>query len=333
MNKTTAFICSLIFAFILTLLILKKLIVVLKKKKYGQTILSDGPIWHKEKEGTPTMGGLSFILTFVVGILVSVFFFYNDVPTKNTLLLLNILLFCVLNALIGLIDDIAKIKKSENKGLSASSKYLLQSVAVIIFLIMLHFFVGIETSINIPFTKIQIELGVFYYILNYFILCGVVNSVNLTDGLDGLASSVMLTVGVFVFIVSFFVFDNPYMNTLAGIIIGSMGAFLIYNYHSAKIFMGDTGSLFLGALVASIGFLVNNTLLVLLFGLVFICEAVSVILQVLFFKISKGKRLFLMAPLHHHFEKKGWNEEKIVTVFSAVNLIACLFAALGIRVL
>ena len=172
-------------------------------------------------------------------------------------------------------------------------------------------------------------MGVFYYPLAVFVLCGFVNAVNLTDGVDGLASSVSMTTGVFFFFISNVFVDIMSISIIGAIIIGITLGFLMYNFYPAKIFMGDTGSLFLGAIISGCAVLLNNVFLVLVYGFVFLIEALSVILQVGVFKISKGKRLLLMAPLHHHFEQKGWSEIKIVSVFTGVNAIFCVLALMN----
>lgn len=326
MNKAVFVLSSLVFTFVLTLLILKRLVAYFRMKAFGQKILEDGPIWHKKKEGTPTMGGISFVISSFLLILLGVLILNKYVQIKETILILNVLFFCLLNALIGLIDDLAKIKNNKNQGLTARGKFILQAIATIAFLVLLGVFVGIKTTFRVPFTDLVFDLGALFYVLSFFLICGMVNSVNLTDGLDGLAGSVMLTVGLFAIAVSLLTNETLYLTVIGGFIVGAALAFLKFNLHPAKIFMGDTGSLFFGAMTVSVAFLLERPFIVLLFGILFLVEAVSVILQVTYFKISKGKRLFLMAPLHHHFEKKGWSENKIVLVFSLINLIGCAIA-------
>ena len=246
------------------------------------------------------------------------------------MLILNSFVFAILNALIGVIDDLAKLRKSKNEGLSAKAKLLFQSIVTILFLISLKFTVGINTILYIPYFNINIELGFFYYVISFLILCGMVNSVNLTDGIDGLASSVTLTVGLFLFFVAFTKAESIPLTLISSLLIGSTIGFLFFNLHPAKCFMGDTGSLFLGAIVGASAFILDNPLLVLIYGCVFFLESISDIMQVIYFKITKGKRLFKMAPLHHHFEKCGFSEMKIVGVFSIVNIIFCIIAYFGL---
>ena len=322
------FIITLFFSLFLTILITKKIIPVLAKNKMGQRILADGPNWHKEKEGTPTMGGVSCVLATIACFFIFCIFLKSD--TKEIVILLNVLAYSILNALIGIIDDFAKIRNRRNEGLSAKSKFFLQSIAAILFLISLRITVNINTELYIPFVNVKYDIGIFYYILAYFLLCGFVNAVNLTDGLDGLASSVVLSIGLFFAFVSLSLINNAVLSFISAVLIGGTIGFLRFNLHPAKIFMGDTGSLFLGSMVVSISFVINNILLVLVYGFVFLCEALSDILQVVYFKITNGKRIFKMAPIHHHFEKNGWSEIKIVIIFMLVNFAFCLLSYFGI---
>lgn len=323
------FLLVLLVTFLITFISLRRLIPFLASKKMGQKILDIGPRWHKGKEGTPTMGGLSFILAILIAFVVFIIITIKDLNQRYLACAINIILYAILNAMIGIIDDFAKIRNARNEGLTPKGKLIFQSIASILFLISLNYTVGIDTSLYIPYFDVYIEIGFFYYILAFLLLCGVVNSVNLTDGLDGLASSIILTIGIFLSIVSLVITREPIIAFFAGSIIGAMIGFLVYNFYPARVFMGDTGSLFLGALVVAISFLLNNILLVLVYGFVFICEATSVILQVVYFKITKGKRLFKMAPLHHHFEKSGLGEVKITIAFAIINMIFCILACLG----
>ncbi len=331
MNNLYVFLVALAITLTLTILILIKLIPYLKSKKVGQKILEIGPRWHKSKEGTPTMGGIAFIIATIIAFVLSIVIFKNNISKRELVLSINILFYAVLNALIGLIDDIAKMKKAVNQGLTPKMKFAFQSVAAILFLISMHYTCGMNTSLFIPFLNKTYSLGVFYYILAYLLLCGIVNSVNLTDGLDGLASSVSLSVGFFFTLISFLVYNDFVITLLGGAIIGSTIGFLVFNLYPARVFMGDIGSLFLGALIVSASFAINNPLLVVIYGFVFVIEALSDIIQVVYFKISKGKRVFKMAPLHHHFEKSGWSEMRIVSVFTILNSIFCIFAYFGLN--
>ncbi|MBQ8545783.1 MAG: phospho-N-acetylmuramoyl-pentapeptide-transferase [Clostridia bacterium] len=325
MDNIHVFVVNFLISLILTVIFTKKLIPLIKSRKFGQRILEDGPNWHKPKEGTPTMGGIAFISAILICFLVNIFILDFSQSYKEFVCILNVLVYAVLNGAIGIIDDLAKIRNKRNQGLTPKMKFAFQSIVAILFLVSFKFTVGIDTSIRIPFIEGNIELGFFFYILAFFVLCGFVNAVNLSDGIDGLASALTFSVSLlFVFVGT--IYDNTPITFLSASLLGAMLGFLLFNFHPAKIFMGDTGSLFLGAMVVSFSFLANNVLLVLLFGFVFLCEAMSVILQVAVYKITKGKRLFKMAPLHHHFEKCGWSEIKVVSVFFLINLIFCAFA-------
>lgn len=325
------YVLSLVSAFVITTCVLRIIIPKFKAKKIGQMILEEGPSWHKSKEGTPTMGGISFVFASV-GIMFLFFLLNISVfDRKESILFFNVIIFCLLNALIGAIDDIAKLRKERNKGLSAKAKITLQMIIAFLFLLSLHYFVGIDTKIYFSFLESPIDLGILFYIFSFFIICGIINSVNLSDGVDGLAASQSLCVGIFLSIISFTVVKNTCLIAISSVLVGGCLGFLIFNRHPAKVFMGDTGSLFLGALIVSTTFYLNNIFLVILYGFIFVCEAISVILQVSYFKLTKGKRLFLMTPLHHHFEKKGWSENKIVLIFSLVTAISCVASALLVK--
>lgn len=330
MDKLLIFLSCLITTIVITVAILIKLIPYLRSIKIGQKILDIGPKWHKNKEGTPTMCGISFVIASLLSVILLISIFNSKLSLNDKLVIINVITFSILNGMIGIIDDVAKIRKSKNEGLTPKAKFLLQSIVAALFLISLKFTVGIDTNIFIPFFQANINLGFFYYILCYLIICGVVNSVNLTDGIDGLASSIALTVGLFLFFISFTKVENIPLTVISSLIIGSSLGFLFFNLHPAKAFMGDTGSLFLGGLVVSSSFVLNNPLLVLIYGFVFIVEALSDILQVSYFKITKGKRIFKMAPLHHHFEKSGFSEIKIVMIFSITNILFCILSYFGL---
>lgn len=330
MNYNLMYIVALLATFGITVLVSRKLIPILKSRKMGQTILEIGPRWHKNKEGTPTMGGLAFIVAVViVGVAGSIYLALTD-GIRMTLPFMFTLAYGVCNGLIGCVDDTAKLKKKQNEGLTAPQKFLLQLIAAALYLLGMTLVCGIDTTIYIPFFSVELDIGFFYYIIALLLLTGVDNAVNLTDGIDGLCSSVTLVVGLFFTAAG-------YMNGLAepdgatillgAVMIGACGGFLVYNFYPARVFMGDTGSLFLGGLVVGGSFMIGNPLLVVVFGIVYIIETASVILQVGYFKITHGKRLFKMAPIHHHFEKCGWSEIKIVVVAS---IVTAVMAALSI---
>ena len=334
MFDTILFVAALVLTFILTAAISHKLIPILKSKKMGQKILEIGPRWHKSKEGTPTMGGIAFIAaTVIVAALACIASaVWGDI--ESVLPFLYVLLYGVLNGLIGVIDDSAKLRKKQNEGLTARQKYLLQLVAAAVFLILLSVTGIVDTTLYIPFAGVTWKLGFFYYVIALLLLTGMVNSVNLTDGIDGLASGVTLVVGIFLSAAAFFAAQAasvaPALSLIGATLIGGTLGFLVYNFYPARVFMGDTGSLYLGGMVVGAAFLLGNPLIVVVCGIVYICETASVMLQVTYFKLTHGKRLFRMAPIHHHFEQCGWSEIKIVSVFTAVTAVACLAAWFGL---
>lgn len=328
------FVAALILTFALTAAISHKLIPVLKSKKMGQKILEIGPRWHKSKEGTPTMGGIAFIAaTVIVAALACIASaLWGDIG--SVLPFVYVLLYGVLNGLIGVIDDSAKLRKKQNEGLTARQKYLLQLVAAALFLILMSVTGIVDTTLYIPFVGVTWDLGFFYYVIALLLLTGMVNSINLTDGIDGLASGVTLVVGIFFAAAAFFASQAasvaPALSLIGATLIGGTLGFLVYNFYPARVFMGDTGSLYLGGMVVGASFLLGNPLIVVVCGIVYICETASVMLQVTYFKLTHGKRLFRMAPIHHHFEQCGWSEVKIVSVFTAVTALACLVAWFGL---
>ena len=312
---------------VLTVAALRLLIPKLRSMKMGQKILDIGPRWHKSKEGTPTMGGLAFAVpvTVVTAAAIAVAPALGiDIPVAPVLLTL---LLAVGNGVIGVIDDLTKFKKKQNEGLTAPQKYALQLAMAGAFLALLHLYGTPDTAVSIPFTDIRLELGWCYYVFALIFITGIINSVNLTDGIDGLASSVTLVVAVFLSVLGF-TYAKYDAALLGGVTVGATLGFLVYNFYPARIFMGDTGSLFLGGIVAGAAFVIDSPLCMAIAGLIYICEALSDIIQVGVYKLTH-KRVFKMAPIHHHFEKCGWSEKKIVFAFSAVTLIASAIAYLG----
>ncbi len=335
MNYKILFALVLVLTFAITVAVSRKLIPFLKSRKMGQKILDIGPRWHKSKEGTPTMGGFAFIIaSVVVGLGGSIYLALTD-GLRMTLPFIMTLALGVAGGLIGCIDDSAKLRKAQNEGLTAIQKFLLQVLAAALYLVGMTLVCGPDTTLYIPFVDVSVELGFFYYLLAMFILTGVINSVNLTDGLDGLASSVTLLVGAFFTACGFWngmAEPDGGMVLLGALVMGSCGGFLVYNFYPARVFMGDTGSLFLGGLVVGGAFMMDNPLLLVVFGIWYLVETASVIIQVGYFKLTHGKRFFKMAPIHHHFEKCGWSEVKIVCMASIVTLAACVVSLVfGVR--
>ncbi len=329
MNYNIMYAAALIFTFLGTVGISKYLIPVLKSRKMGQKILEIGPRWHKNKEGTPTMGGIAFIVaSVIVGIAASIYLGITD-GIRSTLTLVFTLLLGLSGGLIGMIDDSAKLRKKQNEGLTAPQKFALQLVVSALYLFGMSMVCSMSTELYIPFVGISVDLGIFFYVVAVFLLTGIMNSVNLTDGIDGLCSSITLVVGLFFTAAGYLTSlaePDASLILLGALLIGSCGGFLVYNFYPARVFMGDTGSLFLGGLVVGGAFMMNNPLLVVVYGIIYILETASVILQVGYFKLTHGKRLFKMSPIHHHFEKCGLSEVKIVIVFSLVTTLAAVLS-------
>lgn len=315
--------------FILTWLILRKLIPVLKSRKIGQKIYDIGPRWHKGKEGTPIMGGLGFIIAAAVGLAV-ITGVYSYLGRASELLGVWLTFtLALLNGLIGFFDDYTKLIKKQNQGFLAWQKLVLQILVAVAYLWAMSACGFIDTALEIPYFDIEIELGIFYYFFAVLFIAGMVNSVNLTDGIDGLCSSVTAVIGAFFAVVAFIAL-RPELAILPATVIGGTVGFLMYNFFPAKIFMGDTGSLYLGGMAVGLAFLADEPLIILVAGIIYLAEVASVILQVGYFKLTHGKRIFKMAPIHHHFEKCGWSEVKVVGVFTLITAVACVLAYFGI---
>jgi phospho-N-acetylmuramoyl-pentapeptide-transferase len=330
MSQYEYFIITLILTFTLTAITARILIPKLKSHKMGQKILDIGPRWHKSKEGTPTMGGLSFIIASLLVVLTAGLygcFAYDGDGTALKLVLTLIMAY--LNGLIGFLDDYMKFIKKQNEGLRAGQKYLLQLFVAGGYLLSMEFSGFLDTSLYIPYSGITVELGIVYYIFALVLLTGIINSVNLTDGIDGLASTVTFLVAAF-FAVAAFRFGAWETVFLSALTAGACLGFLVYNFYPAKIFMGDTGSLFLGGLAVGAAFMINNPAIILIAGLIYLVESASVIIQVTYFKLTGGKRFFKMSPIHHHFEKSGWSELKIVAVFGVITSVMCIAAYFGL---
>ena len=315
--------------FLLTWLILRKLIPVLKSRKIGQKIYDIGPRWHKGKEGTPIMGGLGFIIAAAVGLAVVTGVYAYLGRARELLGVWLTFTLALLNGLIGFFDDYTKLIKKQNQGFLAWQKLVLQLLVAVAYLWAMSACGFIDTALEIPYFDIELELGIFYYFFAVLFIAGMVNSVNLTDGIDGLCSSVTAVIGAF-FVVVAFTALKPELAILPATVIGGTVGFLMYNFYPAKIFMGDTGSLYLGGAAVGMAFLADEPLIILVAGIIYLIEVLSVILQVGYFKLTHGKRIFKMAPIHHHFEKCGWSEVKVVGVFTLITAIACVLAYFGL---
>ena len=297
-----------IVAFVLVMAVMPKSIQYLKKLKFGQSEREEGLESHKAKGGTPTMGGIVFILCAVLVVYILNFSFFQN-PY------INLLTFAFVGyGLIGFLDDYLIVVRKTNEGLKPIYKYALQSVMAIAFYMLAKYFIpDFDTSISIPLLHMNVDLGWFYPVLVYIMFTAESNAVNLTDGLDGLATGLSM-IATSVFVIFAIMNKNYEIAIYAMIIVGALLGFMYFNYHPARIFMGDTGSLALGGMLAALAVLTNQELLLILIGGVFLMETLSVVIQVVSFK-TRGKRVFKMAPIHHHFEMLGWTEQQVVISF------------------
>ena len=304
------------------------LLPVLRALKAGQSIREIGPTWHNYKAGTPMMGGLMFIFAAIICLLL-------NIPFMQDYTVFFVLALSLCFGFVGFVDDFCKLKKKQNMGLNSLQKALLQMAVSALFLYLMYKTGGMKVEdgmipLYIPFFNVSFKLHPIVYIFfAMFVMVGCDNAVNLTDGVDGLSSSVTLPVMVF-FTAAAVAMGKFDLALLPASLTGGLIAYLFYNWHPAKVFMGDTGSLFLGGVVCALAFALDMPLILILVGFVYICETLSVILQVGYFKLTHGKRLFKMSPIHHHFEMCGWKEEKIVLTFAAVSAIMCVIAWFGI---
>ncbi len=335
MNYTVSVLISLGTAFIVTALLGIVLIPLLHKLKFGQNILTDiGPRWHAKKQGTPTMGGIMFIIgifvavavTFLTGKLTGFSLFSeNDVISsqEKTKLLAGLLLaFCM--SLVGFTDDYIKVSKKRNLGLTEMQKTVLQVIIIAAYLTTMV--MSKNTSMFIPLIgKISLDSLpgiIFFYLFGACVIYGTANAVNFTDGIDGLCGSVTVPVGVAFAVIAYLV-NNTSCSVLAAALAGACAGYLIWNHYPAKVMMGDTGSMFLGGLVSALAFSVNCPLILIPVGVVYVAEALSDILQIGSIKL-RHKKIFKMSPIHHHFEMSGWSEKKIVAVFSVVSFAGAI---------
>lgn len=292
----------------------------LRRLKVGQTVRDDGPKSHLSKSGTPTMGGILIL----VGIVVASVFYIKDYPK-----IIPILFLTLGFGLVGFLDDYIKVVLKRSMGLRAWQKMGLQIIITGIFIFYIYQYTDISLAMKVPFMPdTYIDMGWFNILFMFIVILGTDTGANFTDGLDGLASSVTLMIAMFFTVVA--------MGTQSGIepitcaVVGALLGFLLFNVHPASVFMGDTGSLALGGFVAATAYVLQMPLFLVIVACIYVAEVLSVILQVGYFKITKGKRLFKMAPIHHHFELYGWKETKIVAVFTIITAIACLIALMGV---
>ena len=305
LNNTVTYIIAFLLSFILTIAFEKKLIPRLSAIA-KQPIYEEGPSWHLKKSGTPTMGGLAFLFATIISLTTVLALFSEKFTDMQILSITLSLIYAILNSLIGVFDDLTKLKRKKNAGLTPREKLIMQTIAAASYLTARGFFLNDDTAIT--FASLEIDLGLFYYPLSLIFLLGLVNSTNLTDGIDGLASSVAFAIGVGAFYLTANINAEGAIISLS--LIGIALGFLLFNIHPAKIFMGDTGSLFIGAFIATMAFTLDNQLIILIIAGVYAFEGFSVALQVIFYKLTK-RRIFRMAPFHHHLERYGWDENKI----------------------
>jgi len=318
-----------IISFVVCVILCPLLIPFLKKLKFGQYVRDDGPETHLKKSGTPTMGGIVIVLSIAITSL----FYLKDYPD-----IVPILFATIGFGIIGFMDDYIKVVMKRSLGLRAWQKLLGQILVTAIFGYYMINFTNVDTSMLIPFTNGKyLDVSYMFIPMLFIVVLGTVNGSNFTDGLDGLESSVTVLIATFFTVVAiaaeggFTYLGNVKISPITGGVAGSLLAFLLYNVYPAKVFMGDTGSLALGGFVASTAYMLQMPIFIMLIGFIYLIEVVSVILQVGYFKLTGGKRLFKMAPIHHHFELMGWSETRIVAVFSVITALLCLIAMMGIN--
>lgn len=319
-------IVSFVVAFAVSAVLGKFLIPVLRALKAGQSIKEIGPTWHMSKQGTPTMGGLMFIVGIGVALVVAGWqlMLYGHVAH------LLVFLFALVFGVIGFVDDYEKVKHHHNTGLTAPQKFLLQLSASIAFTVLLRYLGLLTPNLYIPFFGVELILPwPVYMVFAAFVMVATVNAVNITDGVDGLAAGVTVPVALFYVAVAAW-YGHTELGLFGAALAGGLAAFLLYNFHPAKVFMGDTGSLFLGGAVCGMAFALNIPLIIPVVGIIYVAEVLSDIIQVACFKITHGKRIFRMAPLHHHLEMGGWSEVKLFCVFSMITMLMCLLAFWGV---
>jgi len=321
---------QLIVAFIVSLVVTSAvgyfLVPALRRAKAGQSIREDGPVWHNKKQGTPTMGGIMFISGIIAACLAA----GVTLIINGELSHIFILIFALIYAAIGFLDDYEKLRKRQNLGLKAKQKFALQLIVAVGFVLLMQLTGNLTPSLYIPFINVTIHVPLpVYYIFAAFVSVGTVNSVNITDGVDGLATGVTIPVSVW-FVLIAFMWSNAAVGIFAASLTGGLVAFLFFNFHPAKVFMGDTGSLFLGGAVCAMAFAMDMPLILIPLGIVYFIETMSDLIQISYFKLTKGKRVFKMAPIHHHFEMCGWSEYKLFVVFSSVSIIFAVISYFGV---
>ncbi len=329
MNIYVALASTAILSFLIAFLLGFVLIPWLRKLKFGQTILDIGPAWHKSKQGTPVMGGIMFIISTIVStvcILVIDYFMGGNlfasehvVPDSLKVKLVAGVVLSLGLGLVGFADDYIKVVKKRNLGLTEIQKTIPQVILIVAYLVALS--MNGLTYMKIPFVG-AVDLKWFFWIFGVCVIYGAVNAVNFTDGVDGLCASVT-SVAAISFCIAALMTKFFGISILAAALFGGCLGYLIWNYYPSKVMMGDTGSMFLGGMVVALAYAIDCPIILLFFGIIYVIEALSDVIQIGYFKITHGKRIFKMAPIHHHFEMCGWKERKVVTIFSLVNMIGC----------
>ena len=305
----------------------------LRRQKAGQEIKSNGPTWHMAKTGTPTMGGVMFIAA-VAFVCLTVGF---DGMLHGDFVHIFVLLFALVFGAIGFLDDWEKLKKKQNLGLTAKMKFLLQLAAALVFVLLMREIGFVTSDLYIPFFNVTVYMPEWlYFIFAAFVIVGTVNAVNITDGIDGLAAGTSIPVFLFYVVVAILWGENYLeLGIFASGMVGGLMGFLVYNFNPAKVFMGDTGSLFLGGAVAALAFAYDMPLILVTLGIIYILETLSDIIQVTYFKLTHGKRIFRMAPLHHHLEMGGWTgkkwkEKELFVLFTGISLAFAVISFIGV---
>ncbi len=330
---TIKLITAFVLAFLFSTAFGKYYIPWLRRQKAGQEIKSNGPTWHMSKSGTPTMGGVMFIGA-VAFVCLTVGF---DGMLHGNFVHIFVLLFALVFGAIGFLDDWEKLKKKQNLGLTAKMKFLLQLAAALVFVLLMREIGFVRSDLYVPFFNVTLHMPEWlYFVFASFVIVGTVNAVNITDGVDGLAAGTSIPVFLFFVVVSILWGENFLeLGIFASGMIGGLMGFLVYNFNPAKCFMGDTGSLFLGGAVAALAFAYDMPLILVTLGIIYILETLSDIIQVTYFKITHGKRIFRMAPLHHHLEMGGWTgkkwkERELFVLFTGISLVFAIISFIGV---
>ncbi len=329
MNIYVALGATVVLSFLIAFLLGFVLIPWLRKLKFGQTILDIGPAWHKSKQGTPIMGGIMFIVSTIVSVAVvlltdyfmggNLFASEHIMPDTLKVKLVAGVVLALGLGLVGFADDYIKVVKKRNLGLTEIQKTIPQVILIVAYLVALY--MNGLTYMKIPFVGV-VDLKWFFWIFGVAVIYGAVNAVNFTDGVDGLCASVT-SVAAISFCAAALMTKFFGISILAAALAGGCLGYLIWNYYPSKVMMGDTGSMFLGGMVVALAYAIDCPIILVFFGIIYVIEALSDVIQIGYFKITHGKRIFKMAPIHHHFEMCGWKERKIVTIFTLVNMIGC----------